>query len=154
MLAWGEMRVRGPVLALDYGTRRIGLAVSDEEAQFAFPVGFLACRGREHDLAALRQLLAERSIRRIVVGLPIHMDGRRGETAVAAENFANAIAEMTGLPVEMLDERWTTREAERALRESPRGRKKRREAVDSAAATLLLRTYLERARNAPPDEPA
>jgi putative Holliday junction resolvase len=61
---------------------------------------------------------------------------------------------MAGLPVEMLDERWTTREAERALGESPRGRRKRREAVDSAAATLLLRTYLERARNAPPGEPA
>ena len=148
------MRLRGPVLALDYGTRRIGIAVSDEAAQFAFPAGFLACRGRERDLAALSQLLAERSIRRIVVGLPIHMDGRRGETAVAAEEFANAIAEMTGLPVEMLDERWTTREAERALRESRRGRKQRREAVDSAAATLLLRTFLERARNAPPGEPA
>ena len=148
------MRVRGPVLALDYGTRRIGIAVSDEAAQFAFPVGFLACRGRERDLAALRELIAERSIRRVVVGLPIHMDGRRGETALAAEKFANAIAEMTGLPVEMLDERWTTREAERALRESRRGRKKRRGAVDSAAATLLLRTYLERARNAPQGEPA
>jgi putative Holliday junction resolvase len=148
------MRVRGPILALDYGTRRIGIAVSDVEAQFAFPVGVLTCRGRERDLAALRQLLAERSIRRIVVGLPIHMDGRRGDTAIAAEKFANAIAEMAGLPVEMLDERWTTREAERALGESPRGRRKRREAVDSAAATLLLRAYLERARNAPPGEPA
>jgi putative Holliday junction resolvase len=148
------MRVRGRVLALDYGTRRIGIAVSDEEAQFAFPAGFLACRGREHDLAALCELVAERSIRCIVVGLPIHMDGRRGETAVAAEKFANAIAEMTDLPVEMLDERWTTREAERALRESRGGRKKRREAVDSTAATLLLRTYLERAHSAPEDESA
>jgi putative Holliday junction resolvase len=147
------MRVRGPVLALDYGTRRIGIAVSDEEAQFAFPAGYLACRGRERDLAALRQLIAERSIQRVVVGLPLHMDGRRGETAEAAQKFANTIAEMTGLPVEMLDERWTTREAERALRESPRGRRKRREAVDSAAATLLLRSYLERLRNAAPGEP-
>jgi putative Holliday junction resolvase len=148
------VRVRGPVLALDYGTRRIGIAVSDEAAQFAFPAGFLACRGRERDLGALRELIAERSIRHVVVGLPLHMDGRRGETAVAAEKFANAIAEMTGLPVEMLDERWTTREAERALRESPRGRKKRRGAVDSAAATLLLRSYLELARNTPQGEPA
>jgi putative Holliday junction resolvase len=148
------MCVRGPVLALDYGTRRIGLAISDEEAQFAFPAGFLACRGRAHDLAALRDLIAERSVRCVVVGLPLHMDGRRGETAIAAEEFANAIAEMTDLPVEMLDERWTTREAERALRESRGGRKRRREAVDSAAATLLLRTYLERARSVPEGEPA
>jgi putative Holliday junction resolvase len=148
------MRVKGPVLALDYGHRRIGIAVSDEKAEFAFPAGFLACRGRERDLTALSELIAERSIRRVVVGLPIHMDGRPGETAAAAERFANAIAERTGLPVEMLDERWTTREAERALRESPRGRRRRREAVDAAAATLLLRTYLERARRASEDEPS
>jgi putative Holliday junction resolvase len=148
------MRVRGPVLALDYGTRRIGLAVSDGEGKLAFPAGFLACQGRQRDLAALRELIAERSIRRVVVGLPVHMDGRRGEAAMAAEKFANAIAEMTGLPVEMLDERWTTREAERALAESRSGRRRRREAVDAAAATLLLRTYLERASNAPEGEPA
>jgi putative Holliday junction resolvase len=73
---------------------------------------------------------------------------------MAAKEFANAIAEMTGLPVEMLDERWTTREAERALRESGSSRKQRRAAVDSAAATLLLRSYLERARNLPEGEPA
>jgi len=139
------MSVRGPVLALDYGTRRIGLAVSDADGKFAFPAGFLACHGRARDLAAVCELIAERGVRRVVVGLPLHMDGRRGDTAAAAEKFANAIADMSGLPVEMLDERWTTREAERALRESSSGRRKRREAVDSAAATLLLRTYLERA---------
>jgi putative Holliday junction resolvase len=141
-------------MALDYGTRRIGIAVSDDEGTFAFPAGFLACQGRKRDLAALRCLAAERSIRSIVVGLPVHMDGRKGETAVAAEEFANAVAQETGLPVEMLDERWTTREAERALSESKSGRRKRREAVDSAAATLLLRSYLERTRNAPEGEPA
>jgi putative Holliday junction resolvase len=148
------MRVQGPVLALDYGTRRIGIAVSDEAAQFAFPAGFLACAGRERDIAAVRELIAARSIQRVVVGLPVHMDGSRGEMARAAEKFANAIAEITGLPVEMLDERWTTREAERALRETRGGRKRRREAVDSAAATLLLRSYLERARHTPREDPA
>jgi putative Holliday junction resolvase len=148
------MRLRGPVLALDYGTRRIGIAVSDEAAQFAFPAGFLECSGPKRDLVALRELIAERSIRSVVVGLPVHMDGSCGEMALAAKKFANTIAEMTGLPVEMLDERWTTREAERALRESRSGRKQRRGAVDSAAATLLLRSYLERARNLPQGGPA
>jgi putative Holliday junction resolvase len=141
-------------MALDYGTRRIGIAVSDEAGIFAFPAGFLACQGRERDLAALCELVAERGVRSIVVGLPVHMDGRKGETALAAEEFANAIAQKTGLPVAMLDERWTTREAVRALSESKSGRRKRREAVDSAAATLLLRTHLERCRNAPDGEPA
>jgi len=144
------MSVRGPVLALDFGTVRIGMAVSDEAGTFAFPAGVLRSQGRERDLAALCEVIAERSIRRIVVGLPIHMDGRRGDAAIAAENFANAIAELTGLPVEMLDERWTSREAERALRESRRGRRRRRHdrgEVDTTAATLLLRTWLDRARH-------
>ena len=140
-------------MALDYGTRRIGIAVSDDAGIFAFPAGFLACQGRERDLVALGELAAERGVRSIVVGLPVHMNGRKGETALAAEQFANAVAQKTGLPVAMLDERWTTREAERALSESKSGRRKRREAVDSAAATLLLRTHLERCRNAPEGEP-
>jgi putative Holliday junction resolvase len=141
-------------LALDYGTQRIGLAVSDAEGTFAFPAGFLACSGRRRDLAKLGELISERGIQRIVVGLPLHMDGSRGETARAAEDFANVVAESTGLPVELIDERWTTRAAERALAESRSGRRKRREAVDSTAATLLLRTWLERAANTQEGEPA
>ena len=139
------MGIDGRVLALDWGVARIGMAISDEAGSFAFPAGILACRGRENDLDALVDLISERSVRAVVVGLPVHMDGRRGEAAAAAENFANAIAERTGLPVELLDERWTTREAERARRGSSRRRGRRREAVDDAAATLLLRTWLERA---------
>lgn len=142
------MPVRGPVMALDYGTRRIGLAISDAEGVIAFPAGALTSNGRARDLEALRRLVVERGVQRIVVGLPIHMSGRRGETAQAAEEFANAVANATGLPVEMLDERWSTREAERSLAESKSGRRKRREAVDSAAATLLLQTWLSRTSNA------
>jgi len=147
------MRVRGPVLALDYGSRRIGLAVSDETGSFAFPAGFLASAGRKRDLATLRELIVEKGIQRVVVGLPLHMDGRRGEAAAVAEKFANQVAEVSGVPVELFDERWTSRAAERALSESRSGRKRRREAVDATAATLLLRTYLERAANLPEEEP-
>jgi putative Holliday junction resolvase len=120
------------------------MAVSDEAGSFAFPAGILSCRGPERDLEALVDVISERSIRTVVVGLPIHMDGRRGDAAKAAEEFANAIAERTGLRVEMLDERWTTQEAERALRDTDLRRGRRREAVDAAAATLLLRTWLQR----------
>jgi len=132
------------------------MAVSDEAGTFAFPAGVLRSQGRERDLAALCEVIAERSIRRVVVGLPVHLDGRRGEAAIAAEKFANAIAELTGLPVEMLDERWTSREAERALRESRLGRRRRRRdrgEVDATAATLLLQTWLERARHVAAAEP-
>ncbi len=136
------MASRGPVLGLDLGAKRIGLAVSDLDGAIAFPVGFLARRGAAHDLAALDAMVRERQIQKIVVGLPIHLDGRVGEEARAARAFGEALAEATGVPVEMLDERWTTVEAERSLRGTRTARK--REAVDAVAATLLLRTWLAR----------
>jgi putative Holliday junction resolvase len=136
------------VLAIDYGERRLGLAVSDEAGAFAFPAGTLERRGGRRDLEALKQLAAERGVARVVVGLPLHMDGRAGPEARAAEAFAAALGQATGLPVDTFDERWTTREAARSLREQGyvgrRGRKGR-ENVDSVAATLILQAYLARA---------
>jgi putative Holliday junction resolvase len=166
------MSVAGPVLGLDFGTRRIGLAVSDRDARLAFPAGCLQSQGTEKDLQALCALVEKREITRIVVGLPLHLDGHAGPEAEAARAFARDVAEATGLPVEMLDERWTTLEAERALREGKRaggaraasrrraqsvergkrGRaaraadRRRRGDVDTVAATILLRSYLERHR--------
>ena len=144
-LRWAAMT--GPVLGLDLGARRIGLAVSDREASIAFPAGHLERKGRERDLRALRELAEERDVVRIVVGLPLHLDGRSGAGAEAARAFATDLGEATGLPVELMDERWTTREAERALREAPaRRRRGRKQVIDAMAATLLLRTWLERAQ--------
>ena len=143
------MPARGPVLALDYGARRIGLAVSDPAAEFAFPLTELERRDEKHDREALCALAAERGVVQLVVGLPLHMDGRAGPEADAARAFAKGLSAATGLPVELLDERWTTREARRSLRDiQPRRRKRQRARVDSAAAALLLRTFLDRARNA------
>jgi putative Holliday junction resolvase len=140
------------VLAIDYGERRLGLAVSDETGSLAFPAGSLERRGLARDLAALRELAAERGATRFVVGLPLHMGGRSGKEARAALAFAAALGEATGLPVETLDERWTTRAAPRAHRdqglEGRRGHR-RREVVDSVAATLLLQTFLARAGAGP-----
>ena len=139
------MSIPAPVLALDYGSKRIGMAVSDAEAEFAFPAGTLDRKGLKQDLAALSELIEERGVRQVVVGLPIHMDGRKGPEAEAARAFAEAVGRETGLPVDLLDERWTSVEAERALRET-KGRKRKRGDVDAAAASLLLQTWLERAR--------
>jgi putative Holliday junction resolvase len=142
------MSFQGPVLGLDLGSRRIGLAASDPEGGFAFPIGSLISRGTEKDLQALCALVEEREIVRIVVGLPLHMDGRAGPEAEAARAFARRLGEATGLPVEMLDERWTTVEAERHLQELRSGTRRRgsrrSQDVDSVAATILLRAYLER----------
>jgi putative Holliday junction resolvase len=146
------------VLAIDYGERRLGLAVSDEAGEIAFPAGALERKGGQRDLDALKALVAERGVARVVVGLPLHMDGRAGPGARAAQAFAKAVGHATGLPVDTFDERWSTREAERSLREQGfvgrRGRKGR-ENVDSVAATLILQAYLARAgRAAAPEREA
>ena len=131
-------------LGIDHGSKRIGLAVSDPGGKVALPAGTLESRGFERDLAAIRAIVEERQVERIVVGLPIHMDGRSGPQAEAARAFAERLAEELGLPVDTMDERWTTKEAERALRATGRKGKKKRAVIDSVAATILLRTYLER----------
>ena len=142
------------VLGIDLGKKRIGLAISDESERIALPAGIIESRGRAKDLAAIRSLVAERGVRQVVVGLPLHMDGRAGPEAVAARSFATALAGVLGLPVETLDERWSTVEAERTLRETGQsGRKRRAGAADTLAATLLLRTFLERRARAEGREP-
>jgi len=138
------------VLALDLGSRRIGLALSDPEGRLAFPEGALQRRDPQRDVEALCELCRERGVERVVVGLPLHLHGGESEGARQARRFAAALAEATGVPVDTLDERWTTREAQRSLDEAgPRSRKRRRRSrehgtVDAVAAALLLRTYLER----------
>jgi putative Holliday junction resolvase len=138
------------VLGLDLGEKRIGLAVSDDEGRIAFPAGFLERKGRRRDFAALRTLVRERGIESAVVGWPLHMSGRRGPEAEAAERFARELSLALEIPVELLDERWTSVAAERALQETGRRVKQRkgRGEVDAIAATLLLATHLDRCRNA------
>jgi putative Holliday junction resolvase len=134
-------------LGIDYGTRRIGLAVSDAEGRIAFPAGALARKSRAQDLDAIAKLAAERGVRTVVVGLPVHMNGRRGPEAAAALRFAGELAARlgSGVAVETLDERLTTREAERTLDALGRSARRREKGeVDALAATLLLRTFLER----------
>ena len=105
------MTARGAVLGIDYGSRRIGLAVSDPDRIFAFPAGFLLRQDKARDLASLRRLAEEREVVQIVVGLPIHMNGREGPEARAARAFAEDLRQETGRSVDLLDERWTSREA-------------------------------------------
>jgi putative Holliday junction resolvase len=140
------------VLGIDLGERRIGLAVSDEDGRIAFPAGSLVRKGRKTDFPALCALIAERGIGRAVVGLPLHMSGRAGPEADAARRFAAELAAAAQIPVDTLDERWTSVAAERSLAESGRRTVERRGkgVVDEVAATLLLSTYLERLQRAEP----
>ena len=132
-------RVRA--LGIDFGAKRIGVAVS--EGEVALPVRTLERRGLAKDLEALADEARERGVECVVVGLPVHLNGTRGPEAEAAERFARQVGERLALPVHLVDERWTSAEAARALRDTGRRGRDRREVVDAVAASLILRAWLE-----------
>lgn len=137
----------GRVLALDVGEVRVGVALSDPMGWTAQPYGFLARRPQRAFLAAVRAIVDTRDVVRVVVGLPLLLSGEKGARALDAEAVAAALEEALGLPVETWDERLTTVQAERALREgSVRGAERRRK-VDAIAAAVLLQSYLEAGRS-------
>lgn len=133
------------MVALDWGRRRIGVAVSDPTATIASPHSAVRHGGDpEEPPGELTALLAELSPVRLVVGIPRHMDGSEGEMAEEARSFAEALADATGLPVDTWDERLSSEAARRTLAEVELPRSKRREKgrVDAMAATLVLKAWL------------
>ena len=133
------------VLGIDYGRRRIGLALSDEEGLLASPLPtYVRGRSEERDIARLATLIARHGATAVAVGLPLNMDGSRGERARAAEAFADRIQKKTALPVELFDERLTSSEAERVLLEADLPRRRRKELRDSLSAVLILQGHLGR----------
>jgi len=138
----GRMRVLG----LDLGERRVGVAISDSEGTIASPLGEFKPRGRSEIVETVRRLVAEHDVGRVVVGLPLLEDGLRGEQARRAEGVAEALREALDVPVETWDERYSTIEADRLLREAGRTRRQRRGRRDRAAAAVILQSYLEATR--------
>lgn len=132
------------ILALDVGSRRIGVAVSDELGILASPVGFVQ-RGKG-DRAEFRRLVGQYQITRLVAGLPTGMSGREGPQAADVRDYADALAEDLGLPLEYWDERLTTTMAERALIASGASRARRKEQIDAVAAAMILQSYLDSPR--------
>jgi putative Holliday junction resolvase len=130
-------------LGVDYGSVRIGLAISDPDGQIASPLTTYQRRDRERDAAYFRRLVAERDIGRILVGLPLHLDGREGAKAYEARWFGGWLQQVTGLAVTYYDERFTTVEAESALWEAGLTHQQRKERRDRVAAQILLQTYLD-----------
>lgn len=132
-------------LALDYGERRIGVAVTDPTGVLAQPLETITRKSpaSEAHLERICALTGEYEVEQIVVGLPLHMDGRAGPEADAARAFGAAVERRTGLPVAFVDERWSSREAERALGDAGVRARDHRGRVDPVAAALILQTYLE-----------
>ena len=134
------------VLAVDLGSKRVGLARSDETATIAEPHGVISATPAETLPARLAAAAREIEAGEIVVGLPRRLDGSSGPEAAAARQVAEALRAASGLRVELLDERLSTAQAERALIAGDASRSRRRQVVDSVAAALILQTYLERRR--------
>jgi len=132
------------ILAVDWGERRVGLAVSDHSGTLASPLATLTVRDEKDALERVAQVAVVEEAEQIVVGLPLLLSGERGEAALAAEAFAARLAERTGLPVESYDERLTSALGERLLRESGTRRKRDKAQLDQSAAVSLLDSYLMR----------
>lgn len=131
------------MLGVDYGSVRIGLAVSDAERRLASPLTVYERHGRECDAAYFHVLVEQEEIGALVVGLPVHCDGREGQKAAEARAFGAWLAERTGLPVRFWDERFSTVEAESALWQAGLTHKKRKARRDGVAAQILLQAYIE-----------
>ncbi|MHB1425827.1 MAG: Holliday junction resolvase RuvX [Gemmataceae bacterium] len=137
------MNARTRLLGVDYGSVRIGLAVSDAERRLSSPLAVQERSNRERDAAYFRVLVEAEEIGAIVVGLPVHLDGREGQKAVEARVFGAWLAESTGLPVTFWDERFSTVEAESALWQAGLTHKKRKARRDRVAAQMILQAYLD-----------
>ena len=138
----GQTSRPGRVLGLDLGDARIGVAVSDDDRRMAVPLGTIHT-GAPADLKAVAKLMDEHGATTVVVGLPLSMNGERGPAAVKAAAFADALRSFLRVPVELQDERLSTVEAERGLREAGITGRERRNVVDRTAATVILQAWLD-----------
>jgi len=131
------------ILALDLGEKRIGVAVSDALNIIAQSVGTIERKGIKNDLKKIRDLIQEYNADRLIVGLPLNMDGTKGKSANLAIDFVDEIKKEIQIKVEMVDERFSTAQGERIFLEADVSRKKRKKMIDKIAAQLILQNYLE-----------
>ena len=132
-------------LAIDYGEKRIGLAVSDLLGFTAQPLPYLENKNPKFFLSELKKVVQEKAVEQIVLGVPISLDGTLGKKALEIQALGQPIAQACGVPVAFEDERFTTRDAEDFLIEELNlSRKKRKEIKDSLAACLLLENHLKK----------
>lgn len=133
---------KGRVLCLDLGSKTIGLALSDPTRTIASPAGTLKRKGIKNDLSRLARIIEEREVRVVVLGLPLHLDGRESEGSARSRDFARVFTEELGIEPVLIDESLTTREAEEVLLLADVSRKKRKKVIDGMAASVMLQAYL------------
>lgn len=132
------------IVALDLGKRRIGIAATDASGLAVHPLGTVERRNLKYDLEAIAALIAGREVDRVIVGLPLNMDGSEGPAARTAREFARQLTASLDLPVELFDERLTSFEAKERLKQISLRRSKRKPAIDQIAAIVILESWLSR----------
>jgi len=136
-------RAPGRIAGIDFGTVRIGIALSDPGRSIASPYENYVRRTEQLDARRLRLLVTEEDVTLFVVGLPLHLDGGESEKSLEARRFGQWLADATGVPVEFFDERFTSVEAEQLLLEAQMTSKRRKKRTDMLAAQIMLSAYLE-----------
>ena len=131
------------ILALDHGTKRIGVAISDELKMLAQPLEYIPAEPFADFLDRLKQLLREKEVELILVGMPRNMDGSYGPAALKVQDFVAALGHAVTVPIKTWDERLTSVQANRFLIQNKVRRDKRKEKVDKTAAAILLQSYLD-----------
>lgn len=134
----------GRIAAIDFGLKRIGIALSDLTKKIAMP--FRKVEGGKNAILQIRDALQGKEVEKIIIGLPLLLNGKKGEMAEIVERFGKSLEEALKIPVLFFDERLTSKQAEVSLREISLNRKERNEKIDLVAATLLLQTYLDQQR--------
>ena len=132
------------LLGLDVGDTRIGVALSDELGVAAHPLCTLTRKNRKVDLIAIADLISIHKVERVVIGLPISLDGSIGTQAEKVQKFAQRLEHVIDIPIEFQDERFTTAEAEEILRELNKDTKEQKELIDEVSAVIILDDYLNR----------
>jgi putative holliday junction resolvase len=132
------------ILALDHGTKRIGVAVSDAMKMIATPLEYIPAEPFADFLARLKEIIREKEVELILIGMPRNMDGSYGPAALKVQEFVAVLKNAVAIPIKTLDERLTTVQAQRFLIQGNVRREKRKEKVDKTAAAILLQSYLDR----------
>ena len=136
----------GRLAAIDYGTVRIGIAITDRRQSLASPLENYQRRGVDADAKRFRDLAKQEEIVGFVVGLPVHLSGRESQKSLEVRKFAVWLRELTGIPTMFCDERYTSKEAESMLIDVDMPRKKRKQRLDMLAAQILLHGFLDSRR--------
>jgi len=135
------------ILCLDPGRKRVGLALSDATELIATPLGVIQVHSRRQLLEEVAHIVQREEVGKLVLGLPLHLNGSEGQEAGRARALAAELSELLHLPIDMMDERLTSFEADRMLAESGMKPKKRKAHLDATAAAIILQTYLDAARS-------